>query len=83
MNSDKKDIEKDARKFERDRDVNKAKDTYFDFAEVFLQIAIVSSSVAILAASRPMVWFSLGIAILGAIATVNGFTLIMRVPFLE
>ena len=83
MSTDKKDIEKDARKFEKERDVNKTKDTYFDFAEVFLQIAIVSSSVAILAASRPMFWFSLGIAILGALATVNGFALLVRVPFLE
>jgi hypothetical protein len=83
MNADKKDIEKDARKFEKERDVNKSKDVYFDYAEVFLQIAIVSSSVAILAASRPMFWFSLALAILGALATVNGFLLIARVPFLE
>jgi len=83
MNADKKEIEKDARKFERERDVNKAKDVYFDYAEVFLQIAIVSSSVAILAASRPMFWFSLALAILGALATANGFTLLARVALLE
>jgi len=83
MNADKKDIEKDARKFERDRDVNKAKDTYFDFAEVFLQIAIVSSSVSILAASRPMFWFSAGLAVVGSLATVNGFLLVARLAFLE
>ena len=83
MNTDKKDIEKDARKFEKERDVNKAKDVYFDYAEVFLQIAIVSSSVAILAASRPMFWFSTALAILGSVATVNGFLLFARVPFLE
>lgn len=83
MNADKKDIEKDARKFERERDVNKVKDTYFDYAEVFLQIAIVSSSVAILAASRPMFWFSAALAILGAISAINGFTLLVRLAFLE
>ena len=83
MNADKKDIEKDARKFERERDVNKVKDTYFDYAEVFLQIAIVSSSVAILAASRPMFWFSSVLAILGAISAINGFTLLVRLAFLE
>ena len=83
MNADKKDIEKDARKFERERDVNKVKDTYFDYAEVFLQIAIVSSSVAILAASRPMFWFSAVLAILGAISAINGFTLLVRLAFLE
>ena len=83
MNADKKDIEKDARKFEAARDLNKTKDTYFDFAEVFLQIAIVTSSISILAASRPMFWFSLGLAILGALATANGFLLFVRIPFLE
>jgi hypothetical protein len=83
MNADKKDIEKDARTFERERDVNKAKDTYFDLAEVFLQIAIVSSSVSILAASRPMFWFSAGLAILGSLATINGFLLVARLAFLE
>jgi hypothetical protein len=83
MNADKKDIEKDARKFEHERDVNKAKDVYFDYAEVFLQIAIVSSSVAILAASRPMFWFSAVLAVSGAIATINGFLLVVRIPLLE
>jgi hypothetical protein len=83
MNADKKDIEKDARKFERERDVNKAKDVYFDYAEVFLQIAIVSSSVSILAASRPMFWFSAALAVLGSLATINGFLLIARIARLE
>jgi hypothetical protein len=77
MNADKKDIEKDARKFERERDVSKAKDTSFDLAEVFLQIAIVSSSVSILAASRPMFWFSAALAVIGSLATVNGFLLVV------
>jgi hypothetical protein len=83
MSADKKDIEKDARGFEAARDLNKSRDTYFDYAEVFLQIAIVSASVAILAASRPMFWFSLALAILGALATANGFTLLVRLAFLE
>ena len=38
---DKKDIEKAARKHEAERDLNQAKDPYFDYAEVLLQIAIV------------------------------------------
>jgi hypothetical protein len=83
MNADKKDIEKDARKFEHARDLSKAKDVYFDYAEVFLQIAIVSSSVSILAASRPMFWFSAALAISGSLATVNGFLLVARLAFLE
>ena len=83
MNADKKDIEKEARKFEASRDVAKRKDPYFDYAEVFLQIAIVLASVSILAASRPMFWFSLALAIVGALATTNGFTLLVHIPFIE
>jgi hypothetical protein len=83
MNADKKDIEKEARKFEASRDLAKRKDPYFDYAEVFLQIAIVLASVSILAASRPMFWFSLALAIVGALATANGFTLFVHLPFIE
>jgi hypothetical protein len=30
-----------------------------------------------------MFWFSMALAILGALATANGFTLLVRFPFLE
>ena len=83
MNADKKDIEKQARKLEHARDVHRDRDPYFDYAEVFLQIAVVCSSVAILSASRAMFWFSFVLAIVGAFLTVNGFTLFVRVPFLS
>jgi Domain of unknown function (DUF4337) len=82
-NSEKKDIEKDAKKHEQDRDVNQAKDPYFDYAEVFLQIAIVTASIAILATSRPMLWFSLVLALLGTLLTINGFGLFVKLPFLH
>jgi hypothetical protein len=83
MNADKKEIEPKARALEAERDRNQAKDPYFDYAEVLLQIAIVCSSVSILAGSRPMFWFSSGLAILGALTTLNGFLLLVRVPFLH
>jgi Domain of unknown function (DUF4337) len=82
-NSEKKDIEKDAKKHEQDRDVNQAKDPYFDYAEVFLQIAIVTASISILATSRPMFWFSLVLALLGMLLTINGFGLFVKLPFLH
>src|SRR5213593_361037 len=47
MVADKKDIEKVARKLEQERDLFRARDPYFDYAEVMLQIAIVCASVAI------------------------------------
>lgn len=81
--TEKKDIEKDARAHERARDVAKRRDVYFDAAEVFLQIAIVASSVSILAGSRPVFWFSLALAAIGALAAANGLTLLLAVPALE
>ena len=82
-NAEKKDVEKDAKKFEHERDVNRDRDPYFDYAEVLLQIAIVTSSVSILARSRPMFWFSMALALLGVVLTSNGFLLFFRFPFLH
>jgi uncharacterized protein DUF4337 len=86
-NTEKKDIEKEARKLEHERDVNRDRDPYYDYAEVLLQIAIVSASVSILSTSRPMFWFSMVLAVLGAGLTVNGFLLTYKwglmIPFLH
>ena len=82
-NAEKKDIEKDAKKLEAERDRHRNRDPYFDFAEVFLQIAIVSASVSILSTSRPMFWFSFVLAAVGAVLTANGFTQVFTLPFLH
>ena len=82
-NAEKKDIEKDAKRLEHERDVNRDRDPYFDYAEVLLQIAIVCSSVSILSTSRPMFWFSMALALLGVVFTANGFLLFFRFPFLH
>ncbi len=80
---EKRDIEKDAKKLEAERDRQQRRDPYFDFAEVFLQIAIVSASVSILSASRPMFGFSLVLAAIGALLTANGFLELFMLPFLH
>jgi hypothetical protein len=80
--AEKKDIEGDAKKAEHERDLNKKKNPYFDLAEVLLQISVVMASIAILSSSRPVFCFSLAVAVMGAILSFNGFTLIFRVPFL-
>jgi hypothetical protein len=82
-NAEKKDVEKDAKKLEHERDVNRDRDPYFDYAEVLLQIAIVTASVSILATSRPMFWFSMALATVGAVLTANGFLLLFRLPLLH
>jgi hypothetical protein len=82
-NAEKKDIEKDAKKLERVRDVNTTRDPYFDLAEVFLQIAIVMSSVSILSKSRPVFYFSLVLAVIGTILTINAYGLLFQLPWLH
>lgn len=78
--TEKKDIEAEAKKTEQERDLSERRGDQFDLAGVFLQIAIVASSVAILAHSRPIFYFSCVFALVGALYTLNGFTL--KVPFL-
>jgi hypothetical protein len=80
-NTEKKEIEKEAKKLEQERDHYRAKDPYFEFAEVLLQIAIVMASVAILSSSHPVFFFSMISACLGAILSVNGFFMIIHLPF--
>jgi hypothetical protein len=82
-NAEKKDIEKDAKKLELARDVRRERHPYFEFGEVLLQVAIVSASVSILSTSRPMFWFSLVLAALGAALALNGFTPLFTLPFLQ
>jgi hypothetical protein len=77
---EKKDIKKEAEKLEHERDINRAKDPYFDYAEVLLQISIVMASIAILAHSRSMFFFAIGAATLGALLSLNGFLLLVHLP---
>ena len=79
--TEKKEIEKEAKKLEHERDVNRSKDPYFNYGEVLLQIAIVMASISIISGSRPIFYFALVGAILGTLFSLNGFLLIFRIPF--
>ena len=79
--AEKKEIEREAKKLEHERDVNRNKDPYFDYAEVLLQIAIVMASVSILSGSRAVFVFSMVSAFLGAIFCLNGFLMFFHLPF--
>ncbi len=81
--NDKKEIEQEARKLEKERDINRSKDPYFEYAEVLLQIAIVMASVSIISASRAVFGFSVLVASLGALMCANGYLLIFSLPFLH
>jgi hypothetical protein len=80
---EKKGIEAKAKALERSRDINMSRDPLFDFAEVLLQIAIVLGSISILANSVPVFGMSLGAAGLGTLLMINGYLLLVRVPFLS
>jgi hypothetical protein len=82
-NKEKKEIELEAKKLEHERDINRSKDPYFDFAEALLQISIVMASISILAVSRPIFYFAVAVASLGSLLTLNGFLLIFKLPFLH
>ncbi len=80
---EKKKIEDDAKSLEVQRDKNQAKDPYFDYAEVLLQISIVLASIAILAVSRPVYYFSIVSACSGSMLMLNGYFLLVRIPFFQ
>ncbi|MGO9614302.1 MAG: DUF4337 domain-containing protein [Dissulfurispiraceae bacterium] len=80
---EKKEIEKEARKLDHERDLNRIKDPYFDFAEALLQIAIVMASISILSVSRPIFYFAIVVALMGALLTTNGFFLFVELPMLH
>ncbi len=82
-NAEKKDIEKDAKKLEHERDLYQTKDPYFLIAEALLQIAIVMASVSILSRSGPIFVFSLALASVGALLSLNGYFLLFQLPFLH
>jgi hypothetical protein len=79
--AEKKKIEQDAKELEHERDINRSKDPYFDYAEVLLQISIVMASISILAVSRHIFLFALIAAGLGSLFMLNGYLLIFRIPF--
>jgi len=80
---EKREIEQNAKKLEQQRDIGIAKDPYFDYAEVLLQIAIVMASISILSGSRPVFGISIACAIMGSFLCLNGYLLLVRLPFLD
>jgi hypothetical protein len=70
-----------ARAFEAAREEASARDGNFDMAEVFLQLALVLGSVAILAVNRMILGLSAGLGLLGTLLTANGFLLAFALPF--
>jgi hypothetical protein len=79
---EKEPIAEKARHLEHERDLYLARDPYFDFGEVLLQIAIVLASMSILTHARRIFFFSLVAALVGLALGLNGFFLLYRLPLL-
>jgi hypothetical protein len=82
-NKEKIKIEDETKHLEADRDGNRIKDPYFDYAEVLLQISIVLASILILVVSRQIFYFAIVSASIGTIMMLNGYLLIFKLPFLH
>jgi len=54
---------------------SKAKNEWFEYAEVILQIAIVFVSASIVAAGTILFWSGIALGVLGSITTLNGYLL--------
>jgi uncharacterized membrane protein YgdD (TMEM256/DUF423 family) len=64
------------------RDAALKKDPYFDWAGAFLQIAVVLASISLVAGSRLLIRMSLAFAAIGTMLLIDGFTLLVPLPFL-
>ena len=81
-NEGKKELLVRAKEHEEARDHALAQDPYFDYAEALLQIAIVLISVSIIASLPWLAFFGGTIGVIGLLLTINGFLLLVRLPFL-
>jgi Domain of unknown function (DUF4337) len=79
----KKELAAKAKEFERERDAALRQDPYFDYAEAFLQIAVVLASASIVLKNSSLLWGSGFLSLLGILLMLNGFTLAVTIPFIE
>jgi hypothetical protein len=82
-NEGKKELVARAKEHEAKRDRALKQDPYFDYAEALLQIAIVLISVAIVSGVAWLAFFGGAIGGVGALLMLNGFLLLVELPFLS
>jgi len=71
-----------AKALEVERDIALRKDPYFDWSQALLQIAIVLASVYLIVGSFLLLGLSGGLAGLGILLMLNGYTLAVALPLL-
>jgi hypothetical protein len=58
------------------------RDPYFDWSQALLQIAIVLASVYLIIGNLSLLGLSAGLGALGVLLMLNGFALLLPLPFL-
>ncbi len=71
-----------ARTLEVERDIALRKDPYFDWSQALLQIAVVLASVHLIIGNFVLLGMSGGLAGLGILLMLNGYTLLVSLPML-
>ena len=79
----KKELLAKAKEFEAKRDIALKQDPYFDYAEALLQIAIVLVSVAIVSEVVWLVAIGGALGLIGTLLMINGYLLLVELPFLS
>lgn len=77
----KKELLAKARTLQEKRDHAQRQDLNYDYARAIFQIALVLGSVAIVSLSRWLLWFGCGLAGIATLLTVNGYLLLVPLPF--
>lgn len=67
---------------EAERDLAMRRDPYFDYGQAMLQIAIVLASVALISSGSMLLVVSALVGLSGALLTLNGFLMLMPIPFI-
>lgn len=78
----KKELSARARNLEEQRKHAQMQSPNFDYSAALYQIAIVLGSVAIVASSKPMLYFALSLGAAATILMINGFFLLFRLPII-
>ena len=75
-------LQSKGKSLQAERDVAMRKDPYFDWSQALLQIAIVLASVHLIIGNQLLLGLSCGLAGLGILLMLNGFTLALSLPLL-
>lgn len=77
-NEGKKELMGKAKEYEALRDVAMERDPWFDYAEAFLNIAMVLTSIALITSRMLFFYMACGLGTLGTLSGINGFLLLVH-----